>query len=133
MKEVFKALILFIGSFIAVNSFLKLKKGINQTFDQMNDVSAYLQKKISKYNKEDVLIAIDIDLTLIQPEHPALYVPNVRKHLKYYKQIQKAIKDLGFNFDFKIELVEKNSEKIEKDIEKLKNYFGEFLKIRSDL
>ena len=105
MKEVFKALIVFIGIFIAVNAFLKFKNGINQTFKRMKDVSAYLQKKISKYNKEEVLIAIDIDLTLLQPDHPALYVPNVRKHLKIYRQIEKQYPNMDPTLPFAYSLL----------------------------
>ena len=105
MKEVFKALIIFVGIFIAVNAFLKFKNGVDQTFNQMLDVSAYLQKKIAKYSKEDILIAIDIDLTLLQPEHPALYVPNVRKHLKSYREIEKQYSELDPTLPFMYSLL----------------------------
>lgn len=105
MKEVFKALIIFVGIFVAVNAFLKFKNGVDQTFNQMLDVSAYLQKKIAKYSKEDILIAIDIDLTLLQPEHPALYVPNVRKHLKSYREIEKQYSELDPTLPFMYSLL----------------------------
>ena len=105
MKEVFKALIVFVGIFIAVNAFLKFKNGIKRTFDQMSDVSAYLQKKISKYDRADILIAIDIDLTILQPDHPAFYVPNIRKHLKTYRQIQKEYPNMDATLPFAYSLL----------------------------
>ena len=105
VKEIFKALIVFIGIFIAVNAFLKFKNGINQTFKRMKDVSAYLQKKISKYNKEEVLIAVDIDLTILQPDHPALYVPNIRKYLKSYRQIEKQYPNMDPTLPFAYSLL----------------------------
>lgn len=105
MEGVFKALIVFLGIFITVNSFLKFNRGIDQTFDRMSDISKYLQKKISKYNRKDILIAIDIDLTLLQPDHPALYVPNVRKYLKSYRQIEKQYPKLDPTLPFMYSLL----------------------------
>lgn len=47
-----------------------------------------------------------------------------------FKEIKNAIKSLGFDFNFKIELKDKPSEKINQDISKLKEYVGEYLKIK---
>lgn len=43
--------------------------------------------------------------------------------------IKRAMRYLGFNFDVKVELIEGIGDKIEKDIEFLKQKFGNFLKI----
>ena len=37
MREVFRALILFIGIFITVGLFFRFKKGVSKTFDKMSD------------------------------------------------------------------------------------------------
>jgi len=105
MKEIFKLLIVFIGIFIIVGLTFGLKKGITRTFKRMEDVSHYLQKKISKYDRTDVLIAIDIDLTILQPDHPAFYVPNIRKHLKTYRQIQKEYPNIDATLPFAYSLL----------------------------
>ncbi|MBO4412895.1 MAG: hypothetical protein J5779_02660 [Clostridia bacterium] len=47
-----------------------------------------------------------------------------------FKEIKNAIKFLGLPYDFKIELKDKPSEKVNKDIAKLKDYVGEYLKIK---
>ena len=106
MREVFRALILFIGIFITVGLFFRFKKGVSKTFDKMSDVGGYLQKKICRYNKEDILIAIDIDLTILQTDHPALYVPNVRKHIRSYRKIEKQYPDLDVTIPFMYSLLE---------------------------
>ena len=100
MKEVFKTLIIFIGIFYSVGLFFRLKKGVDKTFNKMSEVSAYLQKKICQYKKEDVLLAIDIDLTILQPDHPALYVPNARKYLRVYRKIEKEYPKLDVTIPF---------------------------------
>jgi len=46
-----------------------------------------------------------------------------------FEEITKAIDYLGYKFKFEIKLKEKQSEKINKDIEKLKSYVNEYLKI----
>ena len=63
------------------------RPGITKSFDRMSDVGSYVLKKVSPYDPKDVLCAFDIDLTLIQPEQPACFVPNLRKHLKIYRNI----------------------------------------------
>ena len=46
------------------------------------------------------------------------------------KEIENVIKFLGLKYKFKIELKDKPSEKINQDILKLKEYVGEYLKIK---
>ena len=64
------------------------RPGITRTFRRMSEVGKYISKKIKNYNPADVLCAFDIDFTLIQPEHPACYVPNIQKHLQILKNIE---------------------------------------------
>ena len=66
----------------------------------MVDVGKYILKKIKNYNPEDVLCAFDIDLTLIQPEHPACYVRNLRKHLDVLMDIQSQYSNLDPSIAF---------------------------------
>lgn len=63
------------------------RPGITQRLHRMADVEKYILKRISRYNAEDVLCAFDIDMTLIQPDHPAYYIPNVRKYKNVYCDI----------------------------------------------
>lgn len=73
-----------------VGLFTKLcRPGITKRYRHMSDVGKYILKKIKNYNSEDVLCAFDIDFTLIQSEHPACYIPNVKKHLKIYHDIER--------------------------------------------
>ena len=77
-----------------------MKKGIDKTFDRMGKVGAYLKRHIASYDPKDVLCAFDIDMTLLQPEHPSLYVPNVRKYFKIYQSIRKKYPTLDTTLTF---------------------------------
>lgn len=64
------------------------RPGITKSFRHMSEVGRYILKKVRNYNPADVLCAFDIDFTLIQPDHPACYVPNIQKHLQILKDIE---------------------------------------------
>jgi len=79
----------------------KVKKmGINETFTRMSDIEIYLKKRLNKYNSQDILCAIDIDLTILQPDHPAFYIPNIRKHWSTYRSIEKKYPGLDTTLPF---------------------------------
>lgn len=62
--------------------------GITKTFRHMSEVGRYILRKIKNYDSADVLCAFDIDFTLIQPDHPACYVPNIQKYIRILKDIE---------------------------------------------
>ncbi len=96
-----KVVIVFIGAWFIVGLIDKISKsGVSKTFDRMCDVETYLKKRISKYSLDDILCAFDIDLTMLQPEHPAFYVPNVKKYIKIYRSIVKEYPNLDLTLPF---------------------------------
>ena len=75
---------------MSVGLFTKfLRPGINKSYSRMSEVGKYISKKIKNYKPEEVLCAFDIDYTLVQTDHPACYIPNVRKYLKIYNDIER--------------------------------------------
>ena len=80
--------------------------GITKSFNRMSEVGAYVLKKVKSYQPEDVLCAFDIDLTLIQPDHPACYVPNIRKYLKIYRAIESQYPNLDTSVPFSYTFLE---------------------------
>lgn len=107
LNHVFKSLIFFIGSFILVGLLSKFyRPGVTKSYDRMSEVGGYILKKIKSYNPENVLCAFDIDLTLIQPDHPACYVPNIRKHLKIYRNIEFQYPKLDTSIPFSYTFLE---------------------------
>lgn len=53
----------------------------------MKDVQTQITELTAKNVAGEILIAFDIDMTLTQPDHPAVYYPTLRKHVDVYKQI----------------------------------------------
>lgn len=80
------------------------RNGICASFDRMRDVGAYIEAQTASYKTEDVLCLFDVDMTLTQPDHPAVYVPNLKKHLDIYRFIQARYPNLDtcltFCFNF---------------------------------
>lgn len=62
--------------------------GISVSFNRIRDVGAYIAAQTASYKTEDVLCLFDLDMTLTQPDHPAAYMPNLKKHLDIYRSIQ---------------------------------------------
>jgi hypothetical protein len=62
--------------------------GISVSFNRMCDVGSYIATQTDPYKTEDILCLFDLDMTLTQPDHPAAYVPNLKKHLDIYRSIQ---------------------------------------------
>lgn len=64
------------------------RNDISASFDRMRDVGAYIREQTASYLSEDVLCLLDLDMTLTQPDHPAAYIPNLKKHLNLYRAVQ---------------------------------------------
>ena len=66
----------------------------------MSEVGKYILKKIKNYNPEDVLCAFDVDFTLIQTDHPACYIPTVRKYVRILRELEQQYSKLDFSVAF---------------------------------
>ncbi len=53
----------------------------------MLNVRKKIDELLLQHTANDCLVAFDIDMTLLQPDHPAVYYPNLRKHAGAYKAI----------------------------------------------
>ncbi len=57
----------------------------------MHDVAVLAQKLLETHQPSDILIAFDIDMTLTQPDHPAVYYPNLKAHAGLYQEIMATL------------------------------------------
>lgn len=55
--------------------------------ETMKDVKTKIEEVLKTQKTEDVLVAFDIDITLTQPDHPAVYYPNLKKYGDVYKKV----------------------------------------------
>ena len=53
----------------------------------MKHVSPKVMSLLEKYEPHQILVAFDIDLTLIQPDHPAIYDLNLKKHHRAFMKV----------------------------------------------
>lgn len=81
---------------------MPLPSGVQVILSRMKEVGTYLQQQIAPYDPQQVLCLFDIDMTLLQPDHPATYLPNVRQHEDLYHAIQKQYpeQDVSLTFAF---------------------------------
>jgi hypothetical protein len=91
----------------------------------MKEVQTKIEDVLKTHKAEDVLMAFDIDMTLTQPDHPAVYYPALKKHVNVYKsivgQLTPAQKDLTSTLTTQVvpqKLVEKETPKIVRNIQK---------------
>lgn len=54
----------------------------------IHEVQAKVEEVLKTENHENVLVVFDIDMTLTQPDHPATFYPNLRKHQNVMKNIR---------------------------------------------
>jgi hypothetical protein len=54
---------------------------------RMKEVQTKIEALLEIYQPEDIWVAFDIDMTLIQPDHPAVYYPNVKKYRDVFKSV----------------------------------------------
>ncbi len=57
----------------------------------MKDVKTKVEGLLHSQNPEEVLVAFDIDMTLTQPDHPAVYYPALIKYVEIYKKIMSSL------------------------------------------
>ncbi len=55
----------------------------------MKHVSPKIITLLEKYDPRKMLVAFDVDLTLIQPDHPAIYELNLKKHREAFMDVFK--------------------------------------------
>lgn len=81
---------------------------------------------LKDYAAEEVLVAVDVDMTLTQPTHPATYYPNIMKHKEALKSIFKDLSNVQKDAVLTLavtktpqKLVESDSPKIIKNLQSL--------------
>jgi predicted DNA-binding ArsR family transcriptional regulator len=91
----------------------------------MKEVQNKIEEVLKNQKPENVLVAFDVDMTLTQPNHPAIYYPTIKKYVDVYKsilgQLTPAQKDLAATLTTQIvpqKLVEENTPKIIQNIQK---------------
>ncbi len=99
------------------------EEGKIMSVKSIHEVHAKVDEILKTQKPEDVLVALDIDMTLTQPDHPATYYPALKKYYKVFKNIFKnlseAQKDVALTLTTSLpqRLVEKDSPKIVKDMQ----------------
>ncbi len=85
----------------------------------MKEVKAKVEEVLKTQQPQDVLVAFDIDMTLTQPDDPAVYYPALKKYTAIYKKILEELtpeqKDLALTLTTQVvpqKLVEKETPKI---------------------
>lgn len=80
----------------------------------MKHVSEKIEEAIKQYHPQDVLVAWDIDLTLIMPEKPEAQFPNVEKHYDLFKKLTQDTTQLHIELMYNLigARCHKNHEKI---------------------
>lgn len=88
------------------------------TTHTIHDIKIQVDKALETFDAPDILIAFDIDMTLIQSDHPATSYSMMKKHGVLFKKILENLKgearDLTFNLPVTIpsKLVEKETPQI---------------------
>lgn len=54
---------------------------------KIKDIEHQIIECLEVHRPDEILVAFDIDMTLTQPNHPALFYPNLRKYSEDYKSI----------------------------------------------
>lgn len=90
----------------------------------MQEVQSKVESVLESQKAQDILVAFDIDMTLIQPDHPAVYYPTLKKYLEDYKfilaQLTPEQKDIALTLTTQIvsqKLVETQTPQIIKNIQ----------------
>ena len=61
------------------------------TAKNMNAVKQHIDKLLQQQSPADLFIAFDIDMTLTQPDHPAVYYPNLKTHRAIYMDLMSTL------------------------------------------
>ncbi|OJW47192.1 MAG: hypothetical protein BGO67_03700 [Alphaproteobacteria bacterium 41-28] len=91
----------------------------------MKDLQTKIETILKGQKAKDVLVAFDIDMTLTQPNHPAVYYPAIKKYVDVYKMILGQLapeqKDLAATLTTQLipqKLVEEGTPQIIKNLQK---------------
>lgn len=57
----------------------------------MKEVQAKIEAILETTKACELLVAFDIDMTLTQPNHPAVYYPNLKKYREVYKEVVRSL------------------------------------------
>ena len=74
------------GAFFSVNSLAE-----NHTINSIVNIIPFINSLSKKYNPQDILLVFDIDLTLTVSQNKAVQWPNIEKHKKIIKEIEKTL------------------------------------------
>jgi hypothetical protein len=90
----------------------------------MHDVELKIEQLLLHYKSKEILAAVDVDMTLTQPNHSATFYPNLKQHSDIYKRImgnltpeQRDLTNTLTVLQLPIKLVEKNTPAIIKSIQ----------------
>ena len=89
----------------------------------IKEVQPVIAETLTSIGVEDMLVAFDIDMTITQPMHPAVYYPSIVKYINSYKAIVKTLpleqREVPFmlTVDLPQRFVEKDTIKIIKGIQ----------------
>lgn len=99
------------------------EEGKIMSVKSIHEVQAKVDEILKTQKPEDVLVALDIDMTLTQPDHPATFYPALKKYYKVFKAILNDLSDaqrdvaITFTTELTQRLVEKDSPKVVKDMQ----------------
>ena len=62
--------------------------------DSIHDVKIHIDNILETKKPEDVLVVFDVDMTLIQPNHPATYLPTLKKYRIIFQNITQKLTNL---------------------------------------
>lgn len=57
----------------------------------MHIVEQHIDKLLAQQSPKDLLVAFDIDMTLTQPDHPAVYYHNLKTHRAIYMELMSTL------------------------------------------
>lgn len=92
--------------------------------NSISDVEVKIEQLLKHYKSKEILTAFDIDMTLTQPDHPAAFYPNLKKHIDIYKRVMSSLtseqKDLTstLTIQLPVRLVEQNTPEVIKSIQR---------------
>lgn len=92
------------------------------SISSMKEAQTKLEDVLKSHKAEDIIIAFDIDMTLLQADHPAVWYPSLKKHIAIYKKLmaslslEKKDRALMLTTQLSQRLVEETTPRIVKEI-----------------
>ena len=91
----------------------------------MKEAQAKVDQVLEEHKPEDVWIAFDIDMTLVQSEHPATYYPALKKYKDVYKGIIEKLSPLQIDLMHTLLVLTTSQKLVEADIPHHINFLQE--------